>query len=322
MTIKVNHLTGTTYYPADDQNQWAATEPNGSKSGFAVLAHSPNNLSVDVSAGTGFYNGLFMNSDAVQNVAIGSNVSGYGRIDSIVADMDNGIITAVQGTPSATPTAPVLTGNKLLLSNVTVGNNVSTIIQANIADLRSDVPAITDCNGLSVVGGTGFYICSSATLNMPAAATSGGSLIHIGRNNNPTQLFIDFNSNIMYLRSYKNAAWTVWESLGTNIQKDTWHTPAFVNSWVAHNDATFPVRYMIDSNGFVHLKGLIRGGAQGSIAFYLPVGYRSVASHQYAVDSNSTFGEVAIDQTGKIQVLLMSAGNWVSLDNIPPIPTF
>lgn len=296
MTIKVNHLTGSTYYPADDQNQWAAAEPNGTKAGLAVTAHSPNNLSVDVALGTAFYNGLFMNSDSTQNVLIGSNASGYGRIDSIVADMDNSIITAVQGTPSASPTPPVLTGNKLLLANVTVGNNVSSIVPGNIADMRTDVPILTDCNGLSANAASGFYVCiAGTTANVPAASANGGILIHAARIGRISQLYIDSTTNIMYLRSFNGTTWSAWEAVGTNVYKDTWHDFTLQNSWTNVGGSFSNAGYILTPDNHVELRGNVKTGATGTVAFTLPAGYRPTTEQLIPLLSNGSASPASID---------------------------
>jgi len=318
MTIKVNHLNSTTYYPADDQNQWAATVPNGVKSGLGVTAHSPNNLSVDVAAGSGFYNGLFFFSDAVFNAPITSNASGYGRIDSVCADLDASTITVVAGTPSASPTPPVLTGNKLLLANVTVGNNVSSIVPGNVADMRADMLTINDCNGLSAVGGSGFYLCSSTTSNMPSAATGGGSLVHIGRNNNPSQLFMDFNSNIMYLRSYKSGAWTAWEAINSTTNSN-WlfcgSDIAWSNSWA--NFSTYVTKAKRIA-GVVYLEGHVTGGTTGTVAFTLPANMRPGQAINLDVTS-SVVGQSAriyIGTNGSVEIDYPAGATWASLCGI------
>lgn len=136
MTVKTNFLQPGSYNASDLVNEFGAFFTDGMLSGGSVAAHSPANLSVDVAALKCLKAGLFMNSDATVNVAIGANTSGYNRIDVIAADLDNQTIVAVQGTPSSSPTAPVLTGNKIALAQVLVGNNVSVINSNVITDKR------------------------------------------------------------------------------------------------------------------------------------------------------------------------------------------
>lgn len=127
---------------------------------WLVSEHSPQNMSVDIAEGRGFFKKTSMTyngySDAVNNVVIGANASGNPRIDSIVAYVDLGaapnadasnVLTfeAVQGTPAASPVAPdsaaieaaIGAGNPyIVLANVTVDNGASSIVNAKISDER------------------------------------------------------------------------------------------------------------------------------------------------------------------------------------------
>jgi hypothetical protein len=64
-------------------------------------------------------------------------------------------------------------------------------------------------------------------------------------------------------------------------QVEGWKTPTMLNSWINYGrdgaDYIYaPAGYMKDLMGFVHLRGLIKGGTPGttSVAFVLPKGYR------------------------------------------------
>jgi hypothetical protein len=312
MTIKVNFLSGS-YTAADLIAEFGAIRKNGVLSGGTIAEHSPQNLSVDVAALTALYNGLFMKNDATVNVPITSNVSGYSRIDSIALDFDNSLIIAVMGTPGGSPTPPVLTGNKLAIANVTVGNNVSSILNANIADIRSDVPLITDLNALSASLDTGFYICDGTAANIPAGATNGGTLIHMARKNRVTQLFLDYSNVIAYVRAYTTGSvWSAWEAIATGTPKDTWHTPTFVNSWADYG-GIYPVRYMKDALGFVHLKGLLTSGTINATAFNLPAGYRPPNGHNFPSSSAGAFAQFSVASNGDVKPLV-GANSSFSLD--------
>lgn len=163
MTVKTNYLAGHSYDPADLIAQFAGLFSDGVLEGGAVTEHSPANLSVDVAAVKALCAGLFCNSTAVANVAITSNTSGYGRIDIIAVDLDNESIISVMGTPSSSPTAPVLTGNKIALAQVAVGNNVSVINTANITSSTAATSRSVKVSGslimkivpLTIANGTG-----------------------------------------------------------------------------------------------------------------------------------------------------------------------
>lgn len=222
--IKVSFLNGN-YYAADLVAQFKALFSDGVCSGMGVAAHVANNMSVDVSIGNAIKAGLFLNSDSLYNVLITNNTSGNPRIDVIAADMDNSSIIAVPGSPASSPTAPVLTGNKIALFNVYVGNNVSVINSGNLTDVRLSAfqanmkayingyglgagpSALTDASSLSAYGDTGFYNVG-AIPNVPES--TGGVLIHMGRDGRPCQIFQGYANNTMWIRAYGSGGWSSW----------------------------------------------------------------------------------------------------------------
>lgn len=135
---------------------------------FKVIEHSPNNKSVDVYDGIGYfkktsmtYRGLIdtdSQTASKENVAITSNSSGNPRIDAIVVYVDVNItsnadasnvlkLKAVAGTPAASPTAPsdgdiqsdIGAGCPFIrLANVAVANGFTSIVNANITDMRTE----------------------------------------------------------------------------------------------------------------------------------------------------------------------------------------
>jgi len=87
-----------------------------------------------------------------------------------------------------------------------------------------------------------------------------------------------------------SVAWQSWEyndlllHLNNDLLLDTSTIPALVNGpWInafyqnawGTTGGSQPAQFMKDALGFVHLRGRITGGATGSVAFTLPVGYRS-----------------------------------------------
>jgi len=90
------------------------------------------------------------------------------------------------------------------------------------------------------------------------------------------------------------------------------------NSWVYYDGggSTYNTpAYCKDTNGFVHLKGLIKDGTMQTAAFTLPVGYRPAKNNIIATASNSAYGQFYIQSSGAV---LPYIGNnaWVSLDSI------
>lgn len=130
---------------------------------WKVSEHSPQNMSVDVAIGRGYFKKTSMTyhgvSDAVENLAIGANSSGNPRIDAVVVYVDvttdpnddgsNVLLMAViAGTASSTPVAPndsaiqsaIGAGFPFLrLAEVRVESGASSIVNAKITDTRAGV---------------------------------------------------------------------------------------------------------------------------------------------------------------------------------------
>lgn len=126
------------------------------------------------------------------------------------------------------------------------------------------------------------------------------------------KLFENLNTKIERLidrvaRLEKNAA--------TSVQM-AWLTPTFTNGWTQFNSATNPVRYFRDSLGMVHLKGYISGGAVGSPAFTLPVGYRPDTQYNVLVRTGGGASTaLQVEVNGQVTVNTPYT-TWVSLDNV------
>lgn len=130
---------------------------------WKVSEHSPNDMSVDVAVGRGYFRKTVITyhgvTDAIENLAITSNSSGNPRIDAVViyadlgaspnADASNCLkFLVVAGTAASSPVAPddtavqsgVGAGNPFLrLANVRVESGASSIVNAKITDTRVGV---------------------------------------------------------------------------------------------------------------------------------------------------------------------------------------
>ena len=89
----------------------------------------------------------------------------------------------------------------------------------------------------------------------------------------------------------------------------------FSNSWVNYSAGFDTVGYYKDFLGFVHLKGTMKSGTMSATAFTLPSGSRPGASQQYAVVSNSAFGNLTIASDGTVKLISGSNAS-ASLDGI------
>lgn len=96
--------------------------------------------------------------------------------------------------------------------------------------------------------------------------------------------------------------------------------PAYQNSWAAYDSSLFyGARYYRDSDGFVHLEGLVKSGtiadsSSGAI-FTLPVNFRPVIRQLFVVVSNAAIGRCDIYTDGSV-VATTGNNTWFQLSGI------
>jgi hypothetical protein len=110
---------------------------------------------------------------------------------------------------------------------------------------------------------------------------------------------------------------TSWDRtiyIDTSIQ-NAWVAPTLLNSWVNFGGAWGDAAYMIDTMGFVHLKGLVKSGTVGAPLFVLPAGYRPLTKIGFPIMANGAFGWVSVLADGTVQI---EAGSnvFASIDGI------
>jgi len=105
---------------------------------------------------------------------------------------------------------------------------------------------------------------------------------------------------------------------GTSIlTQEAWRPVTFQNAWTnfdvnAYNSAGC----MLDSQGFVHLRGLVKNGQQGTTIFTLPSGLTPEKRQLFAVQTSpNAIGRVDVLSTGEVLVVMGNSG-WVSLDGL------
>ena len=112
---------------------------------LAVIASTPNAMSVEVGTGQGWINGYWYKNDASKSITIATADATHPRIDLIVLRLDtinarSIVATVITGTPSSVPVVPTLTETEQLweipLAQVYVGAAVTTIVSGNITDQR------------------------------------------------------------------------------------------------------------------------------------------------------------------------------------------
>jgi hypothetical protein len=104
---------------------------------------------------------------------------------------------------------------------------------------------------------------------------------------------------------------------GLNTPDSGWVAPTLLNSWTTY-DANFNTAgYRKDSEGWVHLKGMIKDGT--GIMFTLPLGYRPKVdgARRYLIACHASGGIGRIDLFSNGDVQYISGGTaWFSLDNV------
>lgn len=90
---------------------------------------------------------------------------------------------------------------------------------------------------------------------------------------------------------------------------------AFLNSWANYGAPYNSAGYFKDKEGVVHLRGLIAGGAVGSAAFTLPVGYRPANTEFGATQATGAFATYRVLNTGDV-VPFSGTNTYFSLDGI------
>lgn len=131
--------------------------------------------------------------------------------------------------------------------------------------------------------------------------------------------FVD-SADHKFKRVNSSGAVTTIEGGSGGGTTDTWHNVAtFSGTWVNYGGAEQVAGYMIDGAGNVHLRGTIKSGTIGTVAFVLPAGYRpSSTMHFPAITNNGTaivFGQVSALTDGSVGVYVGS-NTYVRLDGL------
>jgi len=101
----------------------------------------------------------------------------------------------------------------------------------------------------------------------------------------------------------------------TKLEQEDWQAPVLDNGWINFGSDYNTAGYFKDSNGIVHLRGLIKDGIYNYFIFRLPSGYRPSAKEVQMVISDNTLGRVDIRPDGGVYMMAGST-NWISLDGI------
>lgn len=88
-----------------------------------------------------------------------------------------------------------------------------------------------------------------------------------------------------------------------DIAQESWIAPTLLNSWVDFGGGYETAGYMIDTLGFVHLKGIVKSGTSVTAIFNLPLGYRPSERPILSTYSNDAFAAIDITTGGDVRLV-------------------
>lgn len=104
--------------------------------------------------------------------------------------------------------------------------------------------------------------------------------------------------------------------------ESTWTAPTFENSWADFGAGFQPTGFRKDSDGIVHIRGVVSGGTVGSTVFTLPAGYIPPNNCWFPVVSSNSDGS-SFDQGGVAfigsdgeVIIQLGHNSFISLDGI------
>lgn len=111
---------------------------------------------------------------------------------------------------------------------------------------------------------------------------------------------------------------TAGKGANLDYSTETWTAPTLLNGWGNYDTVNFNAAgYKMMPDGWVHLKGIVSGGAvvAGTPLFTLPAQYRPSKSWDFPVVSNGAFGQAQVKPNGDVCFVVGSA-TWFCIDNL------
>ena len=109
----------------------------------------------------------------------------------------------------------------------------------------------------------------------------------------------------------------VLDKMTSHSKSNIWYQPTLENSWVTFNAANNVAEYLIDDNGFVHLRGILKDGSSANTdMFSLPQGFRPALGEVFAGASSSGLAGIAADADGDVRAYTGGSTTWTSIDGI------
>lgn len=101
-----------------------------------------------------------------------------------------------------------------------------------------------------------------------------------------------------------------------NRKQEDWITPTLLNGWTDFGGVYESVGYMKDEFGFVHIRGMIKGGTVGQIAFMLPEGYKPLKSQYHTCISADVVRILNVQRNGTVLTSPLASNAWITLNGI------
>ena len=109
----------------------------------------------------------------------------------------------------------------------------------------------------------------------------------------------------------------VLEEMTSHSKSNIWYDPTLENNWVAYNAANNSPQYLIDDNGFVHLRGILKNGDGTTDDFFsLPQGFRPAKIEVFPGAASGGFCGITIAVDGAVRAYTGGSTTWTALDGI------
>lgn len=218
-----------------------------------------------------------------------------------------------------------------VLTYETVGTD-NSILYFGFAGVAADGVTYVNLSGLDSTGSQHYYIANGQ--NPPASwqqwtgrwAGNGlasrpgiASAYHSVRYWRPL-MYLNYASGTVTGSELLVDSWSVRRRV--NDQRTGWVSLTYVNGWVDYGAPYYSGQYMKDSNGFVHFRGLIKGGTSGDIAT-MPTGYRLApnggtthAMMHFPIRTGDGLNTAHLHADGRLTSAYFGP-NWVDLSSVP-----
>jgi len=173
-------------------------------------------------------------------------------------------------------------------------NTALSVTAADATNPRIDIVYVNSSGVISYLAGT-----AAASPSVPSVPVGGQKLAEISVAANATAI-----ANVAIVDGRR----LYWN--------EPYITPTLINSWANFNATYSSAKYYKDIFNTVQLSGLVKGGANNSSAFTLPVGYRPLKTHSFASGYVGNLCEITVDTSGSVKIAYTSTPVYVSLENV------